>query len=169
MKKLTVLRALLALLIITGVSCKGNSNTEARLKKLEEENKELREKLEQTNNTEESPYSNTSNSNNYANTPDPYYSQASKYVFVLLSVSQKEYAENYMGKVTKTYNYCSGIEQFPYVTEDLKYQLMDKVQSKYQNSGGAMLYDGEVNDRKVFVFDSYEQASKEREKYLINK
>ncbi len=45
---------------------------------------------------------------------------------------------------------------------------MDEAQNEFFRSGKAMVYEGQVTDRKVYTFNTYEQASKEREKYIIS-
>ena len=144
-------------------SCNTHNTTEERLKKLEQENKELKEKI-----STEQP--NRSNSTNYQNTSPNYNTSTNtKYVFVLLKTTQIERDEMTMDKIEKRYNYCSEIQNLPFISEDIKYELMDKVQRSYKNSASAIVYNGRVNSRQVFVFDSYEEASKAREKYLVGR
>jgi len=144
--------------IISSTGCQSNNKTEERLKRLEKENAELKKTIR---NEENSTSPETLNDNSNLN--------SSKYAFVVLKVSQREYNENYTNKITKIYNYCSGIKSFTYLNEDLKYKFMDAVQSSYNNSAGANLYDGTVLNRNVYVFGSYEEASIEREKYTVTK
>lgn len=144
--------------------CNSDNKTEERLKRLEQENKELKEKISTEklyipqNNQNTSPNNNTDNQ-----------SRASKYVFVLLKTTQTEYNETSMERVDRRYNICSEIERLAYVDEDMKYSLMDQVQGSYMKSASRIMDRGRVNSREVFVFDTYEEASKAREKYLVGR
>lgn len=71
------------------------------------------------------------------------------------------------------YYYVTDIKTLNNPTEDDKYRLMDEVQTdpmvkyniqSYQTHNGI---DYRIVDRKCLVFDTYSEASKEREKYSI--
>jgi hypothetical protein len=86
-----------------------------------------------------------------------------KYCFVLLKVTQ---TEPLWGK-DEYYNYCTKIQEISTVDEDSKYRLMDDAQEIYLGSPSGTLHNGSVIERECFIFDSYQEASREREKYLI--
>lgn len=89
-----------------------------------------------------------------------------KYGFVLLKVvvnnGYERIGDNMLPKL-ELRNVCSQIKTFSLFNEDVKYQFMDEFQSHYMTgSMGTTL-----KTRECFAFNSYEEASKEREKYLI--
>ena len=86
-----------------------------------------------------------------------------KYCFVLLKATQ---TEPVWGK-NEYFNYCTKVQEYSNVGEDLKYRLMDDAQESYLRSPSGALHRGKVTARECFVFDSYSEASQEREKYLI--
>ncbi|MCF2446223.1 hypothetical protein L0657_19860 [Dyadobacter sp. CY345] len=156
-----MIKAYLLLLLIFLLGCNGkqkNADLEDRISKLEEENRELQNKLA----TNTSPP--ISNLPNYDNPSSP----AGVYAFVLLTVKQEEYdasASETNYKQVVSYNYCSGIGEFSFVNNDLKYKLMDQTQLEYFKGDGKYK-NGKVGSRECFVFSTYEEASKKREEYL---
>ena len=90
------------------------------------------------------------------------FAASEKYCFVLLKATQTDYD----GK-EEYFNYCTKIQDFLNIGEDLKYKLMDNAQESYLGSPSGGLHKGRVTSRECFIFDTYQEASKEREKYLI--
>jgi len=88
---------------------------------------------------------------------------SAKYFFVLLKVTQTEPVS---GK-DELYNYCTKIQEISKLGEDLKYRLMDEAQEIYLASPAGSLHNGRVTARECLIFGSYQEASKEREKYLL--
>ena len=153
------MKILFYFLLVIFFSCTSNTNSDnvqRKIEQLERENKDLKEKS----------FDNTSNDNFVLN--------SKKYAFVLLEVIQveteldKSEAIYKAVEVSKSYNYCSGIEDFQVFNEDVKYKFMDEVQQEYMNMNGR-IYKGRVKTRNCFSFDSYEAASKERERYLVER
>lgn len=157
----SMIRNAIVMSLILLVSCDGqkkDSDLETRLNKLEQENEKLKEKLENTPET--------------TNSGIPYNSEpaSTSYVFTRLIVEQEEYASpNAYTKVPVEQNYCSMIKEFPRVDSDLKYRLMDEIQSRYLSSPVAQLKHGKVKNRECFVFATYEEASKKREEFIVDK
>lgn len=156
MKKITLLMSLTVL-----VSCnnQGNdSDLENRINKLEQENKTLKETLTRTTQPSSSEDVNK------------FESSSSNYVFTRLIVEQEEYATpDAYTKVPVERNYCSMIKKYTNVDSDLKYRLMDEIQSRYLSSPVVQLKHGKVKSRECFVFATYEEASKKREEFIIDK
>jgi hypothetical protein len=88
-----------------------------------------------------------------------------KHVFVVLNVTQEEFNTN--GYSHHQYVVTTGIESYNYIDETLKYKILDQAQQSYLQNFKRQVDKGTVNKRELLVFDSYEEASKEREKYTI--
>ena len=89
-----------------------------------------------------------------------------KYVFVFLKINQLEFDRTGIQHIVG-YSYCTSIQSYDFVDEELKYRLMDNAQSEYLNSVKASAYKGKVIDRNAFVFDTYEDASKKRATFTV--
>lgn len=89
---------------------------------------------------------------------------STKYIFVVLKVSHTEMGQK------MSYNTVSDIIEVPAysITEDFKYKSMDEISNAYLNSLNAKVYKGAIKSRKFLEFDSYAEASKEREKYITD-
>jgi len=167
MKKLNKAFVIVQLITLMSLGC--NSD---KIAQLEKENNELRKKVSD----QENDYSNERD-NIETNKND---NQVKKYAMVVLSVTQREFdAEAAQSSayvrdgppspyVTRKYNYCSAIKSFTNLTEDKKYEFLDEIQSLYLGSIDAKMNKGHIKSRQIFVFDTYEEASKEREQYMIN-
>jgi hypothetical protein len=160
MKKLIQANYVILLVSILAIGCQGSNKEIAalysKMDSLQRQNSVLLERIKSIDSTKPSGLSDTFVVNTKSQT---------KYCFVVLSVSQ---IEPVWGK-TEYYFYSTAIKEYDYVDEDTKYRLMDAAQQGYLSSWPAVEGKGRVRERKCFVFDSYEQASKEREKYLLDK
>jgi hypothetical protein len=145
-----------------------NSKLLQKIDSLDKENKKLAEQLsatrQQTIANESQPASIQNNSS----------VAKGNYAFVVLSVKITEpyFSELLQKKTTKTedYSICSKVRQFDIFNDDLKYQFMDDIQNEYMKGrmqGGS--YSTKIANRQCFAFNTYEEASKEREKYLLTK
>jgi hypothetical protein len=93
----------------------------------------------------------------------------SKFEFVILYVTQDALVIADHVEDAQFFKYCTEIKKFPEINEDLEYQLMDGAQSYYQEYYmGAGSGRRHITDRKCLVFDSYAEASKERQRLLTN-
>jgi hypothetical protein len=137
---------------------------EDRLNKLEQENQSLKNEIKQERNkVPEVP----------TNYDVPQEITYRKFVFVKLIVQQRELKEfntqNGINDMHENVNYtiCSKIIEVGLFTETEKYQLLDKVQTAYINSANAQVYEGKVLNRQCYEFNTYEEASKQREKFTM--
>jgi hypothetical protein len=133
------------------------NDLESRLAKLEQENKELKEKV---TNVPQTPYS---ESIEPVTTTSPVIS----YAFTRLIVEQQEYDMDAHAYVNMTMNFCSSIKEYSKLDNDVKYYLMDQAQQRYLKDSQHL--NGHVKSRECFVFSSYEDASKKREEFLVDK
>lgn len=111
--------------------------------------------LEQTEypSSNEDNYSPPSNNNSYSN---------KQYYFVVLKVVEDHYPNK------ESFYYTTSVNELSNYDEAIKYQLLDKVVSNYKSSPSGMVYKGNVKDRQIYLFDNYAEASKAREKYIMN-
>ena len=149
------------------VSC----NSQDKIKQLEKENaskeseiqqqKQQIDKLEQRLSALEQNDNYTSNEN-YPPSSNGNSGGSKQYYFIVLKVVEDHITNKesmyYTTSVNEIYNY----------DEVVKYQLLDKVVSNYKNSPSGMAWKGNVKDRQIYLFDNYAEASKAREKYIMN-
>jgi hypothetical protein len=64
--------------------------------------------------------------------------------------------------------YTTQVNQLSNYNDNVKYRLLDEVVANYKKSPSGMLYKGSIKKRNIYLFDTYEQASKAREKYIMN-
>lgn len=95
---------------------------------------------------------------------------AKQYGFVVMHVQQDNdnFEEKMNGIRAKSYVFTTGIEEYDFVDDDLKYQILDEAQSSYKRTPAAIAYKGIVKDRDLLLFDSYSEASRAREKYTLS-
>jgi hypothetical protein len=153
-------------LLISLLGCnneKKNNELEKRLTELEAENQALKEAITAPD---------TDPIRIPSNTVDDNFAHPSKtFAFVLLVVEQQEenpkHLDSRMYDLYK-FNLCSGIQELDYIDDNIKYKLMDEIQADYYN-GKARFNRGKVLSRECLTFNSYKEASIEREKYLVLK
>lgn len=92
------------------------------------------------------------------------YSVESKYGFVYLLSEENEFTGGGYAKRNRVY--CSSIEQYNSISEDIKYQALDKYQEKFMKSSDRITSPGKIKKRQFYYFDTYAEASKAREKLL---
>jgi hypothetical protein len=92
-----------------------------------------------------------------------------KYYFIVLNVREVEaYSARMDGqKEVSRYYYVSSVGELDYVDEDVKYKLMDEMVVRYKQTDWNN--SKSIDKRRIYLFDSYQSASKAREKYVINK
>ena len=112
-------------------------------------------KLEETQKSE--PVINTPNSYN-----EDYSNYSGQYYFVVLEVTEDHIVEK------QNLYYTTQVNQLNNYNDNVKYRLLDEVVTNYKKSPSGMAYKGNVKKRNIYLFDSYEQASKAREKYIMN-
>lgn len=164
MKVITPL--LFAVFIFLFSSCDSSTQTQ----KLKRENQEKQEKIDeqtkQINRLEErlnkienqqtsEPSYNDKEVSSYSNYGNQYY-------FIVLEVIEKHYPNN------EQFYYTTQVNQLSNYNDNIKYRLLDEVVTQYKNSPSGMVYKGNVKKRDIFLFNSYEEASKAREKYIMN-
>lgn len=150
------------------LSCE-NSNNQKKLQEdnqnkqntIDEQQRQITQLEERLNRLE----NNTSNSNtdNYVPTENQnnsnYYGQ---YYFIVLEVIEDHTFEK------ESFYYTTQVNQLSNYNDNIKYRLLDEVVSDYKKSPSGMVYKGSVKKRNIYLFDTYEQASKAREKYIMN-
>lgn len=133
-------------------SCNSNnqsSKLEERISQLEKENKSLKQ------------------SENSIQIKEP----VNQYAVIVLHVeSLVEKTPGEMGvnfdpyKKYKGY-YVSGVRTESDDSESNKYRLMDEFQSDFMNDS----HEGKVDSRNIYFYNTYEEASKAREKFMLNR
>ena len=88
--------------------------------------------------------------------------QSSQFYFIVLEV-----VENHISEKRQMY-YTTQVNQISSYNDNIKYQLLDEVVSNYKNSPSGRVYEGSVKSRNIYLFNNYEDASKAREKYIMN-
>lgn len=139
----------------------------AKVDSLINENRKLTEQLSQASQKEKN------STNDIPTTPENITeSNQSKYAFVVLiaKITEPYYSSLLEKMTTKTeeYSICSQVKSFDGFNEDIKYQFMDEFQANYMKGriqGDS--YSTVISSRQCLAFNSYQEASKEREKYLI--
>lgn len=102
---------------------------------------------------------------NVVTTPAPSYNYSStKYFFVVLKVVEDHYTEYQTSYVTSDILEAQSYE----LDEETKYKLLDKFVKSYKNSPSGMAWKGNIKSRKIYSYDSYEEASRAREKYIMD-
>ena len=87
----------------------------------------------------------------------------SQYYFIVLQVSEERFSEG-----EQHFYFVTQINEIMDYNENLKYKLLDDVVLTYKNSSNASLFNGSVKKRNIYLFSSYQEASKAREKYVID-
>lgn len=157
-----ILQALLLL------SCQSNKSDTETLQQdnvqkqniIDEQQKQIA-RLEQRLNSLETK-SNSHNTNSSFENGYNSASYATQYYFIVLEV-----VENHVMDKRKMF-YTTQVNQISNYSENTKYKLLDEVVSSYKNSPSARVYEGDVKKRNIYLFGSYEEASKAREKYIMN-
>lgn len=90
-----------------------------------------------------------------------------KYGFVVLDVVH-EVIEPFGGPSYKNYIYTSSVKEYKDIDEDIKYKILDEFQNYYAHGEG-YIHNGTVKNRKILLFNTYSEASREREKYTMSK
>jgi hypothetical protein len=85
-----------------------------------------------------------------------------QYFFMVLEV-----VEDHIYEKRKMY-YTSRVNEISNYDDNIKYRLLDEFVSVYKNSADGMVYKGNVKKRNVHLYNSYEEASRAREKYIMN-
>ena len=85
-----------------------------------------------------------------------------QYYFIVLKV-----IEDHITNKESLY-YTTSVNEISNYDEETKYQLLDEVVSNYKNSPSGRVYKGNVRDRQIYLFNNYTEASKAREKYIMN-
>ncbi len=119
----------------------------------EKQIKDLEERINKIETEKPSSYKNVSD-NQPTHTNSQYY-------FILLKVKEQH------GLILQSLNYSSEVTEITNYNESIKYKLLDNAVSNYKSSMGAAVYNGSIYSREIFLFDTYEAASKEREKYIM--
>jgi hypothetical protein len=163
MKKVILYPLAFIMLTVSCVSKQKYDELEKKLKHLEIQNSELHKTLtlymEKT-----TPRAAYEPQDETAETPEFAFP---KYAFVVLEVEEvtrTAYENGAWNKTTGKFNSTSQIQEFKSFNEDTKYRFMDEITQHYKLTNSR---EGQVNNRRCFVFNSYEEASKEREKYVI--
>ena len=128
-------------------------NQEQKINQLEERLNRLEETQNETQGVQ--PVNNDYVDNDFSNYSGQYY-------FIVLEIEEYHFPNN------EKYFYTTQVNQLSNYNDNVKYKLLDEVVSNYKNSINAIVHKGSVNKRNIFLFDSYEQASKAREKYIMN-
>ena len=138
----------------------------AKIDSLINENRKLSEQLSQASQREKNNAPDNSVSDNADRT------NKAQYVFVVLvaKITEPYYSKLLEKMTTKTeeYSICSQVKPFEVFNEDIKYEFMDEIQANYMK--GRMQsesYSTVITSRQCLAFNTYQEASKEREKYLI--
>ncbi|WP_159468322.1 hypothetical protein [Dyadobacter sp. 3J3] len=63
--------------------------------------------------------------------------------------------------------FCTPVEEYSDVSSDVKYRILDQAQNGYSSTHH--FKKEVVKDRECFVFTTYEEASKKREEFLIDR
>jgi len=169
MKSITQSHILIVLLFL-GAALLSSCDNSTQTQKLTRENQEKQEKIdEQTkeiNRLEErlSKIENQQNSEPSYNGKEEGNNSnyGSQYYFVVLEVIEKHYPNN------EQFYYTTQVNQISNYNDNIKYRLLDEVVTKYKNSPSGMAFNGNVRKRDIYLFNSYEEASKAREKYIMN-
>ncbi|MFN3022045.1 hypothetical protein ACK1KB_13880 [Chryseobacterium sp. TY3] len=94
--------------------------------------------------------------------PNDFSNYSGQYYFIVLEIEEFHYPN------TEKFFYTTKVNQLSNYDDNIKYQLLDEVVSNYKNSVNAKVYKGSVNNRNIYLFNTYEQASQAREKYIMN-
>lgn len=110
---------------------------------------------------------NNDNSNDFENSngseiDNPNQLLNKQYYFIVLKITEKR-----IMNIEDFYS-VTEVNEIGNFSESIRYKLLDKVVSNYMNSIDAKLYEGSVKQRNFYLFNSYIEASKAREKYIIN-
>lgn len=140
---------LLIIILTTIISCNQNTKyNKENFIKLEDENRKLKEELKNLK----------------------VKSETSKFLWTVIycktgtnSFDPATGKESWIGKLEDKI-YSSDIIELNNVTESTKYKLQDELENKVRNQLRSALHS--VQNRKTFVFDSYEEASKFKFKAL---
>lgn len=118
----------------------------------------LTQRLEEFENQRNGAFekSQLNNNLNYSTTENQYY-------FIVLEIIEDRTFDK------QEFYYTTQVNQIKIYNESIKYQLLDEVVSDYKNSARGSVYNGTVKNRNIYLFNSYENASKAREKYIMNK
>lgn len=88
---------------------------------------------------------------------------STKYYFVVLRVTEDHITTK------EPLNYTSVINEINEYNETIKYKILDEISYQYKRSPAGIAWKGSINDRQIYIYSTYEEASKEREKYFMNK
>ncbi|GAB3422015.1 hypothetical protein [Niabella aquatica] len=89
---------------------------------------------------------------------------STKYIFVVLEVSEDN------GLEIKNYYVTSDILEMSEfeLDENNKYKLLDDYVKSYKRSPSGSVYKGKIKSRKIYNYETYEKASKAREKFIMD-
>lgn len=136
---------------------KENALKQSEIQQQKEQIDKLEKRLSALEQTEypsnDDKYSPPSNNNSFGN---------KQYYFVVLKVVEDHYPNK------ESFFYTTSVNEISNYDEAIKYQLLDKVVSNYKSSPSGMVYKGNVKDRQIYLFNNYAEASKAREKYIMN-
>ena len=118
--------------------------------------------LEERINRLENNTSNNSNDNYAPNENQNNANYFGQYYFIVLEVIEDHVFEK------ENFYYTTQVNQLSNYNENVKYRLLDEVVTEYKRSPSGIAYKGNVKKRNIYLFDTYEQASKAREKYIMN-
>lgn len=163
MKTLKIYPLLFIILTLSCVSKQKYDELQKKFDRIDAQNTQLKEQL-------------VRQYENRIPTPPPTYNYQDEmvvlpsYAFVVLDVEEitKRSLENGIwqetwGKFTST----SQIKEFRPFTEEAKYIFLDEVVASYKQANAGPPKDGKVLKRECLSFKTYEEASKEREKYIL--
>ncbi len=84
------------------------------------------------------------------------------YYFIVLEIVEDHHTSR------QRLNWTTSVKTIGVLNDDLKYRLLDQEVSNYKNSPNGIVYNGSIKKREIFLFNSYQEASKAREKYIMN-
>lgn len=154
--------------IILAFSCVSQQKydeLQEKVNHLESQNSELIKTLHEFTDNK-TPYATPS----YQNREEVKIAIPSTYAFVLLEVEEVTgftTANGFLENKTQRFNYTSLVKEFKPFNEEVKYQFLDEIVGEYKLNRGGVPTSGKILKRECFVFNSYEEASKEREKYVL--
>lgn len=101
----------------------------------------------------------------YNNEESSYSNYGNQYYFIVLEVTvTHNYSNNYSND--EQFYYTTQVNQLSNYNDNVKFRLLDDVVTQYKSSPHGMVNKGSISKRDIFLFNSYEEASKAREKYL---
>lgn len=85
-----------------------------------------------------------------------------QYYFIVLDIVENHYTSR------QRFTWTTSVKTIGVLNDELKYRLLDQEVSNYKNSANGIVYNGSIKKREIYLFNSYQEASKAREKYIMN-